>query len=80
VLGIVIAQAVGRWGNYFNQELFGGHTSLPWALHVTNAEGAHAAGYYQPTFLYESTGFPSASFSPRSRTCCCAAATGKPSS
>jgi prolipoprotein diacylglyceryl transferase len=52
--GIVVAQAVGRWGNYFNQELFGGHTSLPWALHVTNAEGAHAAGFYQPTFLYES--------------------------
>jgi prolipoprotein diacylglyceryl transferase len=34
VPGVVIAQAIGRWGNWFNNELFGGHTSLPWGLQV----------------------------------------------
>ncbi|MFP4234467.1 MAG: prolipoprotein diacylglyceryl transferase [Nitriliruptoraceae bacterium] len=53
-----LAQAIGRWGNYFNQELFGRPTDLPWALQVEDriAEGA---GYppgttFHPTFLYES--------------------------
>ena len=32
--GIALAQAVGRWGNWFNQELFGGPTTLPWGLHI----------------------------------------------
>ncbi|MGZ4437667.1 MAG: prolipoprotein diacylglyceryl transferase [Nocardioidaceae bacterium] len=55
--GIVIAQACGRWGNWFNQELFGKPTTLPWALKI---DAAHRpAGYtqyatFQPTFLYES--------------------------
>jgi prolipoprotein diacylglyceryl transferase len=53
--GLLVAQAIGRWGNYFNQELFGGHTTLPWALHVTNpAGGSGQPGLYHPTFLYES--------------------------
>jgi prolipoprotein diacylglyceryl transferase len=49
--GLALAQAIGRWGNYFNQELYGRATHLPWALHIT--KGAHP-GYYHPTFLYES--------------------------
>jgi prolipoprotein diacylglyceryl transferase len=49
--GLALAQAVGRWGNYFNQELYGRATHLPWALHIT--KGDHP-GYYHPTFLYES--------------------------
>ncbi|GAB3491680.1 prolipoprotein diacylglyceryl transferase [Nocardiopsis coralliicola] len=56
---IPLAQAFGRWGNYFNQELFGAPTDVPWALHVSIDEGV-PAGYimgettYHPTFLYES--------------------------
>jgi len=50
---VVVAQAIGRWGNYFNQELFGRPSGLPWALHVTAASG-FPPGSYQPTFLYES--------------------------
>ena len=58
--GIAVAQAVGRWGNWFNQELFGRPTDLPWALEVS-AQKARAAGYaagttFHPTFLYESLG------------------------
>jgi prolipoprotein diacylglyceryl transferase len=55
--GIPLAQAFGRWGNYFNQELFGTPTRVPWALQV---EPAHRPLKYQafatfhPTFLYES--------------------------
>jgi prolipoprotein diacylglyceryl transferase len=54
---IPLAQAIGRWGNYFNQELYGRPTDLPWALEV-DAEHL-AAGYeigttFHPTFLYES--------------------------
>jgi prolipoprotein diacylglyceryl transferase len=53
-----LAQAIGRWGNWFNQELFGRPTELPWALEVSDAKAA-AAGYppgttFHPTFLYES--------------------------
>jgi prolipoprotein diacylglyceryl transferase len=43
-----LAQAVGRWGNYFNQELYGRRTTLPWGLHIDGQPG-----HYQPTFLYE---------------------------
>lgn len=55
--GIVLAQAIGRWGNYFNQELFGKPTSLPWGLEISEAH--RPLGYaldktFQPTFLYES--------------------------
>ncbi len=55
--GIVIAQAIGRWGNWFNQELFGKPTSLPWALEIPDVS-KRPAGYEQydtfhPTFLYE---------------------------
>lgn len=55
---IPLAQAIGRWGNWFNQELFGRPTDLPWALEV-DPEKAVAAGYepgtlFHPTFLYES--------------------------
>jgi prolipoprotein diacylglyceryl transferase len=55
--GIVLAQAMGRWGNYFNQELFGGPTSLPWGLEISPANrppGYTQYSTFQPTFLYES--------------------------
>jgi prolipoprotein diacylglyceryl transferase len=55
---IPLAQAIGRWGNYFNQELFGSPTSLPWALRVSEEKAAlagHPPGTtFHPTFLYES--------------------------
>ncbi len=55
--GLLVAQALGRWGNYFNQELFGKPTSLPWGLEIDPSK--RPAGYAQyatfhPTFLYES--------------------------
>ncbi|MGW5327291.1 prolipoprotein diacylglyceryl transferase [Streptomyces sp. NPDC004014] len=52
--GIALAQAMGRWGNWFNQELYGRETHVPWALHITSSEGGRVPGYYHPTFLYES--------------------------
>jgi prolipoprotein diacylglyceryl transferase len=57
--GLLLAQAVGRWGNYFNQELFGGPTTLPWGLQIDadNANfpaGVPADTLFHPTFLYES--------------------------
>jgi prolipoprotein diacylglyceryl transferase len=56
--GVLVAQAFGRWGNWFNQELFGKPTDLPWALSVsprTAVEAGYPAGTtFQPTFLYES--------------------------
>lgn len=54
---IVIAQAIGRLGNYFNQELFGRPTNLAWALNVDpefRPEQHMAASTFHPTFLYES--------------------------
>ena len=65
--GVVFAQGIGRWGNWFNNELYGGHTSLPWGLQIHDIEvgtghaqactfgdlGAQVCGTYQPTFLYE---------------------------
>ena len=53
-----LAHAVGRWGNWWNQELFGGPTTLPWGLRV-DADKVLDAGYpagtlFHPTFLYES--------------------------
>ncbi len=55
--GILTAQAIGRWGNWFNQELFGKPTTLPWGLEISLSH--RPAGYEQfttfhPTFLYES--------------------------
>jgi prolipoprotein diacylglyceryl transferase len=52
--GIALAQAFGRWGNWFNQELYGKETDLPWALHITSSADGRVPGYYHPTFLYES--------------------------
>jgi prolipoprotein diacylglyceryl transferase len=52
--GIAFAQAIGRWGNWFNQELYGRPTDLPWALHITSSADGRVPGYYHPTFLYES--------------------------
>ncbi|WP_211265807.1 prolipoprotein diacylglyceryl transferase [Actinacidiphila oryziradicis] len=55
--GLVLAQAIGRWGNYFNQELFGGPTHLPWALRIDVANrpaDSPGVALYHPTFLYES--------------------------
>jgi prolipoprotein diacylglyceryl transferase len=55
--GIVLAQAIGRWGNYFNQELFGRPTSLPWGLRISPANrppGYEQFTTFHPTFLYES--------------------------
>ncbi|MQY15836.1 Prolipoprotein diacylglyceryl transferase [Streptomyces sp. RB5] len=52
--GIALAQALGRWGNWFNQELYGRETTLPWALKITRADGERVPGLYHPTFLYES--------------------------
>jgi prolipoprotein diacylglyceryl transferase len=54
--GIAIAQAIGRWGNWFNQELFGRPTTLPWGLEIDPAhrpEGYADAETFHPTFLYE---------------------------
>lgn len=54
---IPLAQAVGRWGNYFNQELFGTPSDLPWAVEIDPAHRpAEYAGFetFHPTFLYES--------------------------
>ena len=58
-VGLIIAQAIGRWGNFFNQEAHGGETTLSFlkSLHLPNfiIEGMHINGvYYHPTFLYES--------------------------
>ena len=54
-----LAQAIGRWGNYFNQELYGRPTDLPWALEIDDehlpATGQYPSGTtFHPTFLYES--------------------------
>ncbi|MFD9424880.1 MULTISPECIES: prolipoprotein diacylglyceryl transferase [unclassified Streptomyces] len=51
--GIAFAQAIGRWGNWFNQELYGKPTDLPWALKISEGPN-RVAGTYHPTFLYES--------------------------
>lgn len=64
--GVVLAQAIGRWGNYFNNELYGASTDLPWGLEIhcwDQAAGVavtcpdsttNVLGTFQPTFLYES--------------------------
>ncbi|GAA4184656.1 prolipoprotein diacylglyceryl transferase [Streptosporangium oxazolinicum] len=54
--GIAVAQAIGRWGNYFNQELFGSPTDLPWGLEIDPDRPGTVPGEdtYHPAFLYES--------------------------
>lgn len=58
VPALPLAQAIGRWGNWFNQELFGGPSNLPWAVEIKPelaAEAGHPeASTFHPTFLYES--------------------------
>jgi prolipoprotein diacylglyceryl transferase len=54
---VAVAQAIGRWGNWFNQELFGRPTTLPWGLEIDRAHrppGYTQYATFQPTFLYES--------------------------
>jgi prolipoprotein diacylglyceryl transferase len=54
--GLLVAQAVGRLGNYFNQELFGRPSTLPWALEIDpvhRPEGFQQYTTFHPTFLYE---------------------------
>lgn len=55
--GVLLAQAIGRWGNFVNQELYGGPTNLPWGIYIDPElrlpEFANVS-YYHPTFLYES--------------------------
>ncbi|MFJ4846020.1 prolipoprotein diacylglyceryl transferase [Streptomyces sp. NPDC088733] len=55
--GIAFAQAIGRWGNWFNQELYGRPTDLPWGLKIDSAHrpaDSLDVATYHPTFLYES--------------------------
>ncbi len=61
--GLLVAQAIGRLGNWFNNELYGGPTDLPWALRIYEWDGGRAVlgadgepvvlGTFHPTFLYE---------------------------
>ena len=54
---LVLGQAIGRWGNFFNQEAFGTPTNLPWKLYIEPYHRPpHLAAfeYFHPTFLYES--------------------------
>jgi prolipoprotein diacylglyceryl transferase len=53
--GVAVAQAVGRFGNWFNSELFGRPTTLPWGLRIRpdNPDAVPGAVAYHPTFLYE---------------------------
>lgn len=55
--GMLLAQAIGRWGNFFNNEAFGGPTTLPWKLFIPEVSRPEAYidfAYFHPTFLYES--------------------------
>jgi prolipoprotein diacylglyceryl transferase len=55
--GVIIAQALGRWGNWFNQELFGKPTDAAWALEIDpqhRPDGYQQYDTFHPTFLYES--------------------------
>ena len=54
---MLLAQAIGRWGNFFNREVLGYPTERPWGLYVPEAmrpPGYEAAAYFHPAFLYES--------------------------
>lgn len=55
--GLLLAQGLGRWGNFLNQELYGAPTNLPWAIYIDETHRLPAfanEAYYHPTFLYES--------------------------
>lgn len=59
VPGLLAAQALGRWGNYFNNELFGAPTDLPWGLEIPFSNPSYPVGLpegvlFHPAFLYES--------------------------
>jgi phosphatidylglycerol---prolipoprotein diacylglyceryl transferase len=54
---LILGQAIGRWGNFFNSEAFGSPTELPWKLLIPQERrpiGSETIAYYHPTFLYES--------------------------
>jgi phosphatidylglycerol---prolipoprotein diacylglyceryl transferase len=54
---LALGQAIGRWGNFFNQELYGAPTNLPWAIYIDPQHrypGYENVAYYHPLFLYES--------------------------
>jgi phosphatidylglycerol:prolipoprotein diacylglycerol transferase len=54
---LALGQAIGRWGNFFNEEAFGPPTSLPWGLYISphrRPAGYSGFEYFHPTFLYES--------------------------
>jgi phosphatidylglycerol---prolipoprotein diacylglyceryl transferase len=55
--GLALAQAIGRWGNFFNQELYGAPTNLPWKIYIDplhRLPGFENIAYYHPLFIYES--------------------------
>ena len=55
--GLILGQAIGRWGNFFNQEAFGKPTSLPWAIYISPQNRPYnysSYEYFHPTFFYES--------------------------
>jgi phosphatidylglycerol---prolipoprotein diacylglyceryl transferase len=61
--GVALAQAIGRWGNFFNQELYGMPTTLPWGVHISaarridvyaNMDKYPPTTLFHPLFLYES--------------------------
>jgi len=57
VPSLILGQAIGRWGNFFNQEAFGYPTKLPWGIYIPPAKrpvGYLAFTHFHPTFLYES--------------------------
>jgi len=59
VLPVLIGQVIGRWGNFFNQEAFGGPTNLVWKMYVApkfRPEGYANYNFFHPTFLYEAIG------------------------
>ncbi len=51
---VMIAQAIGRWGNFMNGEAFGSETALPWRMGLCNSQTGFMTLYVHPTFLYES--------------------------
>jgi phosphatidylglycerol:prolipoprotein diacylglycerol transferase len=54
--GLILAQAIGRWGNFFNQELYGYPTSLPWGIYIrpeNRLPGYEQYAHFQPLFFYE---------------------------